>query len=59
MTRRCEQVNRALLATSYLSEWVAIPCCDAAGQVQPPDMIADAVWQAVQPALGRSRSPHA
>jgi dTMP kinase len=55
---RCEQVYRALLATSYLSEWVAIPCCDAAGQVQAPAVIADAVWQAVQPALVRSRPPH-
>jgi dTMP kinase len=48
---RCAEVYRTLLTTSFLSQWVAVPCCDAAGRVQPPASIAEAVWQAVQPAL--------
>jgi dTMP kinase len=52
---RCAEVYRALLATSFLSQWVAAPCCDAAGQVLPLATIADAVWQAVQPSLAQRR----
>ncbi len=51
----CRQVYLMLLAQGYRSRWVAIPCCDPAGAVRPPEAVHAAVWEAVAPHLPPAR----